>query len=167
MSASSLPDSCTRRVVQPKESRSRSWSALVDQGPEAFYDCEVRIDGEYPPDVDGELGRYYAYVRACLKGQAPEDRRKALLASLPAKAVKAIGEEAAASLFKERIDGDQVTASLTIRPEADEFPSYLNAKRIEAGNARLRKQILINVQAEIIAAAEAALGGVGKYIILE
>jgi hypothetical protein len=143
------------------------WSALVDQGAEAFYDFEVRIDGEYPADVDGELGRYYAYVRASLKGQSPEDRRQALVAALPAKAVKAIGPEAAARLFKERIDGDQVTASLTIRPEADEFPSYFNAKRIDAGKARLRKQILINVQAEVIAAAEAALGGVGKYIILE
>jgi hypothetical protein len=143
------------------------WAALVDQGPEAFYDFEVRTDGEYPADIDGELGRYYAYVRASLKGQAPEDRRKALLAALPAKAAKAIGEEAAAALFKERIDGDQVTASLTIRPDAEEFPSYFNAKRIEAGKARLAKQILINVQAEVIQAAEGVLGGVGKYIILE
>ena len=143
------------------------WSALVDQGPEAFYDFEVRIDGEYPPDVDDALGRFYAYVRANLKGQAPEDRKKNLVAALPAKAAKAIGDEAAMALFKERIDGDQVTASLTIRPDADEFPSYFNAKRIDAGKARLAKQILINVQAEVIQAAEAALGGVGKYIILE
>jgi hypothetical protein len=143
------------------------WTALVDQGPEAFYDFEVRTDGEYPPDVDGELGRYYAYVRASLKGQAPDDRRKSLIAALPAKAVKAMGEEAAAALFKERIDGDQVTASLTIRPDAEEFPSYFNAKRVEAGKARLAKQILINVQAEVIQAAEGVLGGVGKYIILE
>jgi hypothetical protein len=142
------------------------WAALVEQGPDAFYDLEVRTDGEYQPDIDEELGRYYAYVRATLKGQVTEDRRSRLAAALPAKAVKAIGAEAAAALFKERLDGDQVTASLTIRPEADEYPSYFNAKRIDAGNARLKKQIAINVQAEVIAAAERALGGVDKYIIL-
>jgi hypothetical protein len=143
------------------------WSAFVDLGPEAFYDFEVRIDGEYPPDIDGDLGRYYAYVRACLKGQAQDDKRARLAAALPAEAVKAIGAEAACALFKERVDGDQVTASLTIRPGAEEFPSYFNQKRIEAGYARLRKQIAINVEAEVIAAAERALGGVEKYIILE
>lgn len=143
------------------------WAAFADKGCEAFYDLEVRTDGEYPPDMDEVLGRYYAYVRASLKGQATEDRRSRLVAALPAAAIKAIGPEAACALFKERVDGDQVTASLTIRPDADEFPSYFNAKRIEAGNARLQKQIAINVQAEVLAAAERALGGVHKYVILE
>jgi hypothetical protein len=143
------------------------WTALLDQGSEAFYDYEIRTDGEYQPDIDEALGRFYAYVRASLKGQAPEERRARLIAALPAEAVKSVGEEAAAALFKERIDSDQVTASLTIRPESDDFPSYFNAKRIEAGKARLGKQIMINAQAEVIATAERVLGGVSKYIILE
>jgi hypothetical protein len=144
------------------------WASLLDRGCEAFYDIEVRSDGEYPPDIDEALGRYYAYVSASLKGgQASVDRRKLLAEALPAPAVKAIGPEAACSLFKERVDGDQVTATLTIRPEADEFPSYFNEKRIEAGKARLRKQVAINVQAEILAAVERVLGGVTKYVILE
>jgi hypothetical protein len=143
------------------------WASFVDHGPEAFYDIEVRIDGEYPPDIDEALGRYYAYVRASLKGQAAEDIKGRLVAALPAQAVKAIGEEGTCALFKERIDGDQVTATLTIKPESDDFPSYFNEKRIEAGKARLRKQIAINVQAELLAAAERALGGITKYVILE
>ena len=56
---------------------------------------------------------------------------------------------------------------MTIRPESEEFPSYFSSKRIETGEARLRKQILINVQAEVIAAVERALGGVQKYVILD
>lgn len=143
------------------------WSALVTEGPEAFYDFEVRIDGEYPPDIDDALGRYYAYVCARLKGQAPEEKKTRLIAALPAEAVKAIGEESAIAMFRESIDGDQVTASLTIRPEADEFPSYFNQKRIEKGNERLGKQIAINVQAEVIGAVERILGGVEKYVILD
>jgi hypothetical protein len=143
------------------------WAALVEEGSERFYDFEVRTDGEYPADIDEALGRYYAYVRAALKGQASDDRRALLMAALPAKAVKALGPEAAAALFKEYLDGDQVTASLTIRPESEEYPSYFNAKRIESGKERLKKQIMINVQAEVIGAVEKALGGVEKYIILE
>jgi plasmid stability protein len=168
-----LVDICGDAYLLTKKGRSAVepyraiWAALVGQGPEAFYDYEVRIDGIYEPDIDEELGRYYAYVRASLKGQAPEEKRKILVAALPAEAVKAIGAEAAAAIFKERIDGDQVTASLTIRPEADDFPSYFNAKKIDAGNARLGKQIAINVQAEVIQAAERVLGGVQKYVILE
>ena len=143
------------------------WKALLEAGGEGFYDFEVRTDGEYPLDIDNELGRYYAYVRASLKGQASDDRRSRLLASLPEMAVKALGAEASAGLFKEYIDGDQVTASLTIKPDVEEFPSYFNAKRIESGKERLRKQILINVQASVIGAVEQTLGGVEKYIILD
>jgi hypothetical protein len=143
------------------------WAALLGAGSDQFYDFEVRVDGEYAADVDNALGRFYAYVRASLKGQATSDRRERLLVSLPDKAVKALGPEAVALLFKETIDGDQVTASLTIRPDADEFPAYFNAKRIESGKERLRKQILINVQAEVIGAVERELGGVRKYIILD
>lgn len=143
------------------------WAAVLEASGEGFYDFDVRTDGEYTVDADNELGRYYAYVRASLKGLATNERRERLLAALPGQAVKALGAEAAAALFKERIDGDQVTASLTIRPEPEDFPSYFNAKRIEAGKERLRKQILINVQAEVIGAVERALGGVQKYIILD
>jgi len=143
------------------------WSSLIERGGEAFYDIDVRTDGEYPPDIDEALGRYYAYVRASLKGQSSEDMRTRLVAALPAEAVKAIGAEAAAALFKETVDGDQVTATLTIRPDAEEFASYLNAKKIETGKARLLKQIAINVQAELLAAVERALGGITKYVILE
>jgi hypothetical protein len=143
------------------------WAALVEEGSERFYDFDIRIDGEYPADIDEALGRYYAYVRATLKGQATDDRRAALVAALPGKATKALGPEAVAALFREYIDGDQVTASLTIKPESEEYPSYFNAKKVESGKERLRKQILINVQAEVIGAVERALGGVEKYIILE
>jgi hypothetical protein len=143
------------------------WAFLVAEGPERLYDLEVRTDGEYPVDTDEALGRYYAYVRASLKGQASDDRRERLAAALPAGAVEALGKEAAIALFKETVDGDQVTASLTIRPDAEEFASYFNAKRIESGNERLRRQILINVQAEIIGAVERALGGAEKFIILD
>jgi len=143
------------------------WASLIERGPEAFYDIEIRTDGEYQPDIDEALGRYYAYVRASLKGQASEDRRARLVADLPAEAVKAIGADAAAALFKERVDGDQVTAALMIRPENEDFPSYFNQKKIETGKARLWKQIAINVQAETLAAVERALGGITKYVILE
>ena len=143
------------------------WAFLVAEGPERLYDFEVRTDGEYPADVDEALGRYYAYVRAALKGQAADERREKLASALPAGAVEALGRDAAVAIFKETVDGDQVTASLTIRPDAEEFPSYFNAKRIESGNERLRRQILINVQAEIISSVERALGGVEKFIILD
>jgi hypothetical protein len=143
------------------------WSSFLEQGCEAFYDIEVRIDGEYPPDVDDALGRYYAYVRATLKGQAPDEQRSRLAGALPAGAVKAIGAEAACALFKGRVDGDQVTATLTIRPDAEDYPSYFNAKRVEAGKERLWKQVAINAQAEILAAVERSLGGITKYVILE
>lgn len=143
------------------------WDCLVAEGCDHIYDFEVRTDGEYPVDQDEALGRYYAYVRATLKGQAPDERKARLLAALPSAAVEAIGGDAAAALFKESIDGDQVTASLTIRPDAEEFASYFNAKKIESGTERLRRQILINVQAEVIGAVELALGGAQKYIILE
>ncbi|HET7839028.1 MAG TPA: hypothetical protein VFL04_04670 [Rectinemataceae bacterium] len=144
----------------------RIWETLVDRGPEAFYDLAVATDGEYAPDPESEVGRYYAYVRATLKGQSSADRREALLAALPQEAVEALGAETVAALFREEVAGDQVTASLTIRPEAEEYPSYFNAKKIEAGERRAMKQILINVQAEIIAAVERALGSATKYIIL-
>jgi hypothetical protein len=143
------------------------WSAFVGAGPEAFYDFEIRTDGEYAADIDQAIGRYYAYVRAVLKGQSAEEKRAGLTAALPEAAVSAIGEEAALALFKGEIDGDQVTASLTIKPEVDEYPSYFNQKKIEKGNERLRKQIAINVQAEIIGAVERILGGVEKYVILD
>jgi hypothetical protein len=143
------------------------WASFLEQGCEAFYDIELRTDGEYPPDIDEALGRFYAYLRAGLKGQAPEERRSRLAAALPAEAVKKIGAEGTYALFKERVDGDQVTATLTIRPDAEEFPSYFNEKRIETGKARLRKQIAINAQAEILSAVERALGGITKYVILE
>jgi hypothetical protein len=143
------------------------WAAFVGLGCEALYDIDVRYDGEYPPDVDNALGRYYAYVSAALKGQAPEDQRSRLAAALPAGAVKALGAEAACAPFKERVDGDLVTATLTIRPDADEYPSYVNPKRLESGKARICRQIAINAQAEILAAVERRLGGVTKYVILE
>ena len=168
-----LVDICGDAYLLSKEGLSLAepyraiWSAVIAAGGDGFYDFEVRTDGEYAVDVDNELGRYYAYVRASLKGQATSDRRERLLAALPGPAVKALGADAAAALFKERIDGDQVTASLTIRPESEDFPSYFNAKRIQAGEERLRKQILINVQAEVIGAVERTLGGVQKYIILD
>jgi len=142
------------------------WAALMAEGPERFYDIDIATDGEYPVDPDNPSGRYYAYVKARLKGQAPEDRKPNLLALLPEKSVAALGP-AAAELFRETIDGDLVTASLTIKPEADEFPSYFNAKKVEKGRERIQKQILFNVQAEIIAQVERALGEVRKYIILE
>lgn len=143
------------------------WDALVTKGPDFYYELEVATDGEYAADAESEIGRYYAYVRASLKGQSPDDKRAGLLAALPAAAVEALGPDAAAALFRERIDGDQVTASLTIRPEADEYASYFNAKKIEAGKKRILKQIMFNVQAEIIAAVERALGTAKKYIILD
>jgi hypothetical protein len=143
------------------------WASFLDGGADRLYDFEVRTDGEYPSDSDEALGRYYAYVRAELKGLAPDDKAARLLEALPAQAVQTLGREVVLALFKAGVDGDQVTASLTIRPEAEEFPSYFNAKRIEGGKERLRKQIAINVQAEIIAAVERALGGVEKFIILE
>jgi hypothetical protein len=143
------------------------WSALVASGPEEFYDIDVAIDGEYPADIDNALGRYYAYVKASLKGQSSAERRERLLAALPEKAVQSTGPDAAASLFREIIDGDQVTASLTIRPEADEYSSYFNKKKVAAGIERVKKQILINAQAEVIAAVERALGGARKYVILD
>jgi hypothetical protein len=143
------------------------WEAFLSGQPDAFYDFEVRTDGEYPADVDEALGRFYAYVRAELKGQASDDKRSRLAASLPPDAVEALGAEAATALFKEGIDGDQVTASLTIRPEAEDYPSYFNAKRVEAGKERLRKQIAINVQAAVLEAVERSLGGIRKYVILD
>lgn len=143
------------------------WASFVEGGCDEYYDLEVRTDGEYPPDIDEALGRYYAYVRAALKGQSAEEQRSRLIAALPAAAVEAVGEEAAAAIFKPRVDGDQVSATLTIRPDADEFPSYLNEKRVEAGMARLRKQVAINAEAEILAAVEQGLGGITKYVILE
>jgi len=143
------------------------WAAFLEAGPEGFYDIEVRADGEYPPDLDDALGRYYAYVRATLKGQAQDERRTRLLAALPAKAVKALGEEGAATLFRETVDGDQVTSSLTLRPDPEDFPSYISAKRLEAGKERLRRQIAIDLQAEVLASVERALGGTRKYVILE
>jgi hypothetical protein len=143
------------------------WASFIEQGCEALYDIEVRTDGEYPPDIDDVLGRYYAYVRASLKGQSSEEKRSRLAAALPAQAVKALGEEAACAIFKERVDGDQVTATLTIRPDADEYPSYFNQKRLESGKARLKKQVAINAQAEILSAVERTLGGIIKYVILE
>jgi len=143
------------------------WAAVVEGGADRFYDFEVRTDGEYPVDIDEALGRYYAYMAASLKGQALEEKREKLIAALPAKAVEALGADAAAALFKVSIAGDQVTASLTIRPEAEEFESYFNKKKVESGRERLKKQIMINVQAEIIGAVEGVLGGIQKYIILD
>ncbi len=143
------------------------WAAFLDAGPEAFYDVEVRTDGEYPPDLDNVLGRFYAYVRATLKGQASDERRSRLTAALPAAAVKAIGEEEAASLFREVIDGDQVSSSLTLRPEPEDFPSYISEKRLATGRERLVRQIAIDLQAELLAAVERSLGGTRRYVILE
>lgn len=168
-----LIDICGDAYLLSKEARGIAdpyraiWAAVLEAGGEAFYDFEVRTDGEYAIDANNELGRFYAYVRATLKGPTDGERREKLLAVLPSSAVKALGAEAVAALFKERIDGDQVTASLTIRPEPEDFPSYFNAKRVETGEERLRKQILINVQAEVIGAVERSLGGVQKYIILD
>jgi len=152
------------KAIEPYRS---IWAQVVAEGSEKYYDFDVRTDGVYAADIDEVLGRYYAYVHATLKGQASDEKRSRLLASLPEMAVKALGSEAVAALFRESIDGDQVTASLTIRPESEEFLSYFNAKKIELGNGRLRKQILINVQAEVIGAVERVLGGVQKYIILD
>jgi acyl-CoA-binding protein len=153
-----------KEAVEPYRS---IWSALVSGGPESFYDVEIALDGEYPADKENSFGRYYAYVKASLKGLSQEERRARLLASLPQAAVEAIGPDAAWALFRETMDGDQVTASLTIRPEADEYPSYFNAKKAESGRERSKKQILINTQAEVIAAVERLLGGAKKYIILD
>ncbi len=143
------------------------WAAFIDAGPESFYDIEVRTDGVYPSDLDNALGRYYAYVRATLKGQASDERRSRLLEALPAHAVKALGDDAAASLFRETIDGDQVSSSLTLRPEPEDFPSYISEKRLAAGKERLVRQIAIDLQAELLAAVERSLGGTRKYVILE
>jgi hypothetical protein len=143
------------------------WASFVEAGSEAFYDVEVRADGEYPADLDDAIGRFYGYVRATLKGQAADDRRSRLVAALPAKAVKALGEAGAAALFRETVDGDQVTSSLTLRPDPEDFPSYVSAKRLAAGKERLGRQIAINVQAEVLASVEKALGGTRKYVILE
>ncbi|HTX72391.1 MAG TPA: hypothetical protein VMC79_06150 [Rectinemataceae bacterium] len=152
--------------VKSVEPYQQIWAALTEEGPERYYTIDVMTDGEYPADLDAALGKYYAYLKATLKGQSPADRKPNLLGALPPKAVTALGP-AAAELFRESVDGDQVTASLTIRPEAEEYPSYFNAKKIESGRQRLQKQILFNVQAEILAAVERILGGVRKYIILE
>jgi hypothetical protein len=143
------------------------WERFVEAGCEGLYDIEVRTDGEYPPDSEGTIGRYYAYVRATLKGQARDDRRSRLAAALPERAVKALGAEAACALFRETVDGDQVTSSLTLRPDPDEYQSYISAKRLEAGKERLRRQVAINVQAEVLASVERALGETKKYVILE
>jgi hypothetical protein len=143
------------------------WASFAEAGSEGFYDIEVRTDGEYPPDVDDAIGRYYAYVRATLKGQSSDERRSRLAAALPARAVKALGEAAACALFRETVDGDQVTSSLTLRPDPEDFPTYISAKRLETGKERLRRQVAIDVQAELLASVERALGGTRKYVILE
>ncbi len=145
----------------------RIWNAFLEAGCDGFYDIEIRTDGEYPADIDNALGRFYAYLRATLKGQSSEERRDRLLSALPAQAVKAIGAERAAAIFREVVDGDQVTSSLTLRPEPEDYPSYISEKRLESGKKRLRRQVAIDIQAEALSSVEEALGGTRKYVILE
>jgi hypothetical protein len=170
---SELVDLCGNAYLIPTdkkrilESLSAVWEDMVSGGVDKRYDVAIAHDGEYPKDDNNPFGRYYAYVRASLRGTGSEERRKMLVDSLPQPAVKEFGAERIASAFPEAIEGDPVTKPLTLRPEADDFPSYYSKQKVEAGLSRARKQILINVEAGLISLADEALGGSRKLIILE
>jgi hypothetical protein len=143
------------------------WNALVERGVGEFYDLDLATDGVYPADEHNQTGRYYAYVRAELKGQSAEGRAQFLQDTLPQKAAKAIGAGELAAIFPPRIAGDLVTQPLTLRPEEDQFASHFNPRKVESGRARAMQQILNNVRAGIQRLVEGKLGSVRKYVILD
>jgi hypothetical protein len=154
----------TRKLILPYE---RLWALIMERGPESFYDVSIANDGEYPIDEMNPNGRYFAYVKAELKGLNSEERRKNLLAAIPQEIVGAIGQSEIVDIFPEKMNGDPVTIELTIRPENEEYPSYYNAKKVENGRKRASKQILYNIQAEIISLVENKFGAFKSVIILE
>jgi hypothetical protein len=143
------------------------WNALVEKGVAEFYDLDIATDGVYPADEHNQTGRYYAYTRAELKGKTDEGRAQFLQETLPQKAVKGIGAGELAAIFPPRIAGDLVTQPLTLRPEADQFASHFNPKKVESGRARAMQQVLNNARSAIQRRVEEKLGTVKKYIILE
>jgi hypothetical protein len=154
----------TRKLILPYE---KLWELILERGTESFYDISIANDGEYPVDESNPNGRYFAYVKAELKGLNSEERRKALLAIVPKEIVSGIGQNEVADIFPEKLGGDSVTTELTIRPENEDYPSYYNAKKVENGRKRVSKQILYNIQAEIISLAEKKFGAFKSVIILE
>jgi hypothetical protein len=158
-----VPDAAVAAVGPYAE----AWNALVDKGVEGFYDIDIATDGVYPADENNQSGRFYAYVRAELKGMSAEGRAKFLQETLPPKVVKAVGAEELAGIFPARVAGDLVTQPLTIRPEEDQFASHFNRKKVDSGRLRVVQQVLNNVRSALEERAGSRLGAVKKYIILE
>lgn len=142
------------------------WTWVVGDGFHSLYDIEIAIDGEYPQDEQNETGRYFAYVKAVLKGLNSEERRAGLAAAVPGSVMQKLGGETVFSILPETMSGDLVTPALTIRPEADDYPSYFKSAKIESGKERIRKQVLFNLQAEILANVNGRLQDLKKVVIL-
>jgi len=142
------------------------WSTLMEKGVEGFYDISIATDGVYPADEHNAAGRYYAYVRAELKGQSAEGRAGFLQQALPPRAVKAAGPEELAGIFPARVVVDLVTQPLTIRPEEDHYASHFNQKKVESGRRRVIQQVLNNVRSAVEERLAARMGRAKKYIIL-
>jgi hypothetical protein len=168
-----LLELCGNVYLVPKDKRpllavyEAIWAALAAGVIERSYDIVIFHDGLYPADENNPLGRYYAYVRATLKGTSTEEREKFLWQNLGSSFPKDIGEERILDYFPETIEGDAVTKPLTIRPETDDFPSYYIASKLEPGRERAKKQIMLNASATILERVEKKLGAATKVVVLE
>lgn len=141
------------------------WNLTLKNGIENFYDIKINHDGAYPEDEFNPFGRFFAYVKAELKGLTHEERYATLAKNFPDKLLTGIGESLE-GFFPEYINGIPVTQVLTLRPDNDDYPSYYIKKKIEEGNLRVLKQILYDLQAAIGARIEAKAGPIRKLIIL-
>jgi hypothetical protein len=171
--AGELVELCGDLYLVPKEKLNAVapyraiWEALASGDVERYYQIEVVNDGEYPADENNPFGRYYAYMKASLKGAGTEERERLLAQSLGAERLKEIGEERLLDYFPETVEGDAVTKPLTLRPENDDFPSYYIQSKLESGRERARKQILLNASAAILSRLAEKAGSTRKVVVLE
>lgn len=142
------------------------WNTLMEKGVDTFYNFTIATDGDYPEDAHTTIGRYYAYTKFELQGLSEEGRGLFLTDALPERAVKKLGIKELTEIFPAKLNGDPVTQPLTIRPEEDEYPSHFNKRKIERGKKNGYKQILYNIQAEIISRVDEKLREIKKIIIL-
>ncbi len=168
-----LIDICGNVYLAPKDKISvlkpfeEIWNSLLSKGADFFYNDYIATDGEYPVDEHNPYGRYYAYIKLEMNGLSTDEKLESLQKHLPDNAVEKLGLETIKEIFPLFLNGKPVTQPLTIRPEEDEYQSNYNKKKVESGKKQIYKQVLYDIQAEIISRIENVLGGINKVIILE
>lgn len=94
----------------------------------SLYNKREAYDGKHDDDIS-HSGRYFAYFLYELKGMTPEEK-KANLEELLSDIISEFGYDTMIKYIPDIQKGRQITESLSLRPENEDYPSYFSKTRL-------------------------------------